>query len=64
MTFAHDPQANIGFLCLTISLVSSLIFVPLNKFHLSWKVAALLITYYAIFLIMSVLIEAGQMKPL
>ena len=46
-------------LFLGISLVSSLIFIPLNKFHFSRKYGIYLIALYVIFLTVCILVESG-----
>ena len=46
-------------LFLGISLVSSLIFIPLNKFYFSRKYGIYLIVVYVVFLTVCILVESG-----
>jgi hypothetical protein len=59
----QDDETNLGFVGLAVSLGVTLVVVPLNRFLLSRPIAFLLLAFYAVFLLLSVLIEAGILKP-
>lgn len=41
------------------SLTGTLLYIPLNKFHYGRRFGAVLIIYYAIFLVLAILIETN-----
>jgi len=59
LELSKDDETNIGFLCLGITLIATIIIVPFNEYLLSRPIAALLIGMYFIFISLLVLIESG-----
>ena len=52
----------IAFSCLVLSIISTMVFVPLNKFMVNKKYAVYLMVIYAAFTVMSILAELKIFK--
>jgi hypothetical protein len=59
-----DKQAGLGFLCLGISLVSSLVLIPIFKFRFSRNYGRYLMALYVVYVLFAILIESNVLAPL
>ena len=59
-----DKQAGLGFLCLGISLLSSLIIVPIMGFRFSKNYGRYLFGLYIVYVLIAILVESGAVSPL
>jgi hypothetical protein len=59
-----DKQAGLGFLCLGVSLLSSLVIVPLLGFKFSKRYGLFLVALYFSYVLFAIFIETGVVAPL